>query len=88
MAAALDVRLNICFHAVPEHIQTDESGKYLHGTAVAVSTVQVLQQSKPEYGERIAAVECHDATVGHVGDGVARDAGNRRHQRSRTYALA
>lgn len=52
-----------------------------------MSAVQVLEKSESEYGERIAAVECHDATVRHVGNRVTWNASNRRYQRRRAYEL-
>ena len=46
---------------------------------MAVGAVQVLEQRKAEHGKRVAAIEGHDATVRHGGDGVPWDAGDGRH---------
>ncbi len=46
---------------------------------MAVSAVQMLKKRQTEHGKRVAAVEGHDATVRHGGNGVAWYAGDGRH---------
>jgi hypothetical protein len=82
VAAALDVRLHIRLHAMPEHVETDECGQDFERAAMAMGAVEVLEQRQPEHRERITAVEGHDAAVGHVGHSVPRDARDGWYQRS------